>query len=470
MSTELIAFIALASLLVLILVEVPVGIAITFAGTIGVVLLYGYAQAGTVLGATAYTSTAKYALLVVPMYVLLGCVVANAGIGAGIYRVTNKVVGRFPGGLAATAVAATSVFSGISGSSAADVATFGRVSVTEMARHGYSKAEAAAVVAAAGAFAVLIPPSIVLIIYGIIAQVSIGALLLAAIIPGVLSALALMTFVIVRAFVRQRLGWVPEGETAAASTMSSATEVASGVLVAGEEIFEVEADGRGPRAWLQDGLAVMYAAIIFLIVIGGLYSGIFTATEAGAVGALAALIIALVARGSRSTSVARLLTTSMRETVDVTSMIFLLLLGGSVFTFFLASSGLADDMASWALGLPVSPHLVVALFLVLLIPLGMFLDGLSILLLTVPLAAPVVMDLGFDGIWFGILMIKMIEIGLLTPPVGINVFIISGIAGIPAEKIFRQTLPFVILDLCVTAFIFSVPGVVTWLPNLAGVG
>ncbi len=469
MSAGMVAAIVVALLIVLILAEMPVGIAIAGSGSLGVVLIEGTESAGNIIGSAAFSATAKYALVVVLMYVLLGTLVANAGVGAGIYRVTNRVVGRLPGGLAATAVAATSVFSGISGSSAADVATFGRVSVAEMAKHGYSKAEAAAVVAAAGAFAVLIPPSIVLIIYGIVAQVSIGALMLAAIVPGILSAFTLMAFVIVRAVLRRRRAGaevvVGHARTEVAAPVGAAA-VPMGPLTEGEEVVDL-----GPASaptLRSDLVAVVYTAILFVIVMGGLYTGVFTATEAGAMGAVTALLITLVYRSGTTETRGRIFVRSMREAVDVTSMIFLLLIGGTIFTYFLASSGLAADLADWILDLPVPPLAVLALFLVMLLPLGMFLDGLSILLLTVPLAAPVVMELGFDGIWFGILMLKMIELSLLTPPVGINVFIIAGISRERAEKIFRQVLPFVVLDLAVTAVLFAFPAITLWLPTAAG--
>ncbi|HWH31299.1 MAG TPA: TRAP transporter large permease subunit, partial [Egibacteraceae bacterium] len=194
-----------------------------------------------------------------------------------------------------------------------------------------------------------------------------------------------------------------------------------------------------------------------------------TGTEAGAVGAFAALVIAIIARRSSDKSLPQLLIASAREAIEVTSMIFMLLIGGAVFTFFIVSAGLPITVTEWILGLPVDPNIVLALFLLAIIPLGMFLDGLSILLFTVPIMAPVVVQSGFDGVWFGVLVVKTIEMGLITPPVGINVFIISGLVpDLRVEHVFRRVGPFVALDLAVTALFFLVPGIVTWLPRAAG--
>jgi TRAP-type C4-dicarboxylate transport system permease large subunit len=475
----LVALFVVAACLVLIVLEVPIGLAITGAGLLGITLLFDPLTAAQVLAEKPYAASAKYGLFVIPMYVLLGSLISNVGIGEGIYRFTNRLVRRLPGGLPATAVLATALFSGISGSSAADVATFGRVSVTEMSRHGYERAYAAAVVAAAGTFAVLIPPSIVLVVYAILAEVSIGAMILAGVVPGILSALILVAFVMIRA-------WLGRRPTAAGAAESGSRSPApawpvgrwhpdrpAGLLQAERPPVMSSSDlvpaAGGPSATLRSDLpAVFYAVVLFGIVVGGLYLGVFTATEAGAVGAFAALVIALIARRYRTERLRTVLVRAFAETANVTSMIFLILVGGAIFTYFVAASQLATDFTQWTLRLNVSPLAVVAIFLLVMLVLGTFLDGLSTLLLTVPLAAPVVDSLGIDGIWFGILTLKIIEIGLITPPVGLNVYIIAGITGVPAESIFRRAVPFVVLDLVVTAAFFAFPGVVTWLPGLAG--
>jgi C4-dicarboxylate transporter DctM subunit len=430
----------------LVLAEAPIALSIGGAAIVGILYLDGSDDASSVLTSIFYNSSSRYALFVIPMYILLGCLIANAGIGENIYRAVHRVVGRLPGGLAATSVGATAMFSGISGSSAADVATFGRISVTEMSRHGYSRPYAAAVVAAAGTFANLIPPSLGVVVYGLLADESIGRLIIAAIVPGVLSALALAAFVVLRAATSaeedgrggRRIS-APEDPPAAVETSTVAADL----------------------------VGVVYAGIIFAIVVGGLYGGFFTATEAGAVGAFAALLITFVKRTTNRTR-RQILGDSLRETAQVSSMIFLLLAGGAMLSYFMATSGLARQLAGWVVDLPVPPKVTIALVLLLILPIGMVLDGLSILLLMVPIVAPVALELGFDGVWFGILLLKVAEIGLITPPLGINVFIISGVTRVPTSSVFRQVRAFVALDLAITSAFFFVPELVLWLPSVAG--
>ena len=480
MTLEIIMLVAFAAFLTLILLEVPVGLAIALSGILGVALQTGMPVADRVLATTPYSGSAKYSLVVIPMYILLGTLIANSGLGAGIYRAVNRVVVRLPGGLAVAAVTATALFSGISGSSAADVATFGRISVNEMTRHGYSKSYAAAVVAAAGTFAALIPPSVTLVIYAIIAEQSIAAMIVAGIVPGGASAVCLASFLVVRAWTGPSEMGGRRGAGPVAASMATALEEAR--VGASQRTGARGSSGRSSpslddpnekmlrrRANRADAMSVVYAGVIFLIVVGGLYGGVFTATESGAMGAFAAAVIGLVAHRSRTTiSLRELLRSSLHETASVTSMIFLLLIGGAIFSYFVASSGMPRALMTWTATLDVPPMMVVALFLVVLLVLGMFLDGLSMLVLTVPLIAPVVEGLGFDGVWFGILVLKTIEIGLITPPVGINAFIISGIVNVPVVQVFKRLVPFVILDLAVTAAFFAFPDLILWLPRLAG--
>lgn len=459
MSGETVALISIIALLLFIAIEVPIALALTGSGVIGLALLGQGHNITGVLGSTAYSSTAKYALFVICMYVLLGALISNAGIGIAIYRSVNRIVGRLPGGLAATAVGATTLFSGISGSSAADVAAFGRISVQEMARHGYRRDYAAAVVAAAGAFAALIPPAIGFVLYGIIAEESISALIFAGLVPGILSCVLLAVFVVLRgrftrAADRRQFGGRPATAAASQVTATPTPELAQRSLAS--------------RIARSDSWGVIYAGIIFLIVVGGLYSGQFTATEAGAIGAIVAIVITVVEVLKNKTSLFWTLADSFREAVGTSSMIFLLLVGGGVFGYMVTLSGLPQSLtrAVEAAGFP--PMAVAGLMLLLLIPLGTVLDGLTLMLVVVPLMAPIVTGLGLDGVWFGVLVLKAIEIGLVTPPVGLNVFIISAATGAKVEQVFRYLIPFVALDLAVTAVLFLFPEIVLWLPRLTG--
>jgi C4-dicarboxylate transporter DctM subunit len=444
---------AVAMLLGLIALELPVGLALGISGIAGTIVLEGWPVASRVLETTPYYSTARYTLFVIPMFVLLGALVANAGIGAQIFSAVNKVVGRMPGGLPATTVIATAAFSGISGSSAADVAAFGRISVQEMTRKGYSPNYAAAVVAAAGAFAALIPPSIVMVVFAIAADVSVGSMILAGVIPGLMSAAILAGYVVWR--------------TVRARRRSGASPVDTPIDLVVDDSEDAEF-ARYQQSNAGAIVGAVYAFALFAIVIGGIQFGIFTSTEAGAIGAFGAMLLVLVVKRPRGLTRRTIVSRSLKETSSITSMVFLLLVGAAIFNYFLISARVPTDLAEWTAGLDLPGHVVLALILLLMLPLGMVLDGLSIVLVVTPIVIPIVVDLGFDPIWYGILLIKMTEIALITPPVGINVFVIAGIMkSTKVEQVFKAVFPFVVLDLAVTALLFAVPPIVTWLPSIA---
>lgn len=438
-----------AAFFIAILIDIPVALAIAAAGLVGIVMLEGFEIATYTLSSVFFSSAAIYSLFVIPMYVLLGALMSNAGIGERIYRTVERGIAWMPGGLGATAVGATCLFSGISGSSAADTATFGRLSVNEMSRYGYKKEYAAAVVAAAGTYASLIPPSVGIVIYCVIAELSIGKMIITAIVPGVLSAIVLILFVVVRAMI----------------TPYTAGYGAKPPKVMDSSTGNVVKPKRG--SLLHDLSGALYAVVIFAIVVGGLYGGMFTPSEAGAVGAFAAMMIAFFAK-PKGVGMKFLIQRSVLETSEFTSMIFMLLIGGAILSSFVSISGLASSMVEWTTSLPVSPKFIVACILLLLLPMGMVLDGLSMTLLVVPLTAPLVLELGFDGYWYGILVLKMIEVGLITPPVGMNVFIVSGLTGVPSSRVFRYVSIFVALDLTITALLFAFPELILWLPRMMG--
>jgi C4-dicarboxylate transporter, DctM subunit len=447
------------------LTEMNIGLALLFGAGTGIFVIGGFERVEAVFSSGPFRSASLYSLFVIPMYILLGSLIANSGIGQAIYRSINVLVVRVRGGLAATAVIATGIFSGVSGSSAADLAAFGRVSVAEMSRHGYAKGYAAAVVAASSAFAVMIPPSLGLVIYGILAEVSIGKMLVAGLIPGIASMIVLTLYVIASAYVKHHRE-AKQVEVAPARLVG----VGAGGPVGAEadrEVSAAEAALTQPfRA--SDLLALGQAGVLFLIVVGGLYSGLVTVTESAALGAAAALVITIVNPRYRTEGLWTTLKVSLRETSYYTSMIFLLLLGGAAFTYLVASSGVANDLANWMQGLDISTGLLLALILVALLVAGMFMDGMSLLLVSVPVLLSTLTALDVDLIWFGVLMVKMVEIGLITPPVGINVYILSSIVQIPPERIFRYVVPFVALDLALTTLFFVFPDLVMW--PVSGVG
>jgi tripartite ATP-independent transporter DctM subunit len=441
MSSNMILIISISTLLLLILGSVPVSFSLLTSGTIGMILLRDQNFAYNTLANQPYATTAKYTLLLIPMFVVMGMLVLQAGIAKDVFGFSAKVLRRLPGGLGFATIAACAGFAAVTGSSAATVATVGRLSISEMRRNGYSAAFASGIVAASGTLGILIPPSVVLILYGILTGESIGELLLAGIIPGIVSAL-LYTLVVL---------W------------RSRTDIGPQFIV--DDGFEIEASSRSSEIW-----SAVKVLVLFLTVVGGIYTGIFTATESGAIAAFVALLMLLwTAIRNRGFKLRHALRKALEETTEVSTMVFMLLIGGSIFTFFLVSGGYARDFAEAITSLEVNRYIIVALCLLSLIPLGMILDGLSMLLITVPLFYPVVTELGFNGLWFGILVVKMIELGLITPPVGINVYVVVGASpGLKIEDAFKGIWPFGVMDLLTITLLFSVPSITTWLPSVAG--
>lgn len=437
----------------LILLRAPVAFALGMSGLVGILMDLTPAQAVDTLATLPYTASAKYGLILLPMFILMGMLVSHAGLVAGVFDLAHRLTRRLPGGLGLSTVLACGFMGGISGSSVADSATIGRLAVGEMAKRGYEKAFAAALVAAAGTVAILIPPSIVLVVYGSMTGESVGQLLLAGVVPGVLSILATMLVVV---WSHYRGTAYADGRAGHAQRAAAAVETHQWSTPLRTRLF-----------------GIIGGTSLFVIVVGGIYTGIFSATESGAVGVGAAFFLATLyvltsPRGelSRPRRVVTMLGGALRESGNVTAMVFALLIGASVFTHYLVISQIPTDFASWVLELDVHPGVVVALFLLLLIPLGAFVDGLSLLLIVAPIAYPVITALGYDGIWFGILMVKCIEIGLLTPPVGLNIYVVSGLyPDLKVERIFKRVMPFIVMDLLLTCLLFTFPDLVTWLAS-----
>lgn len=438
---------ALAVLLFLFAAEVPVAFALGIAGLSGMIQMEGVSTALSSLAAIPYNTTASYTLTVVPMFILMGLLVSHSGMIDGIFNIAQRLTRRINGGLGVATVLAATFFGGISGSSVADAATIGRVSIGEMCKRGYDKPFAAALVAAAGTVDILIPPSVALVMYGIVSGASIGALLLAGIIPGLLTA-AVYIVLIVAISGRYKRDQTPEQAAAAA------------------KVAPVQR---------KDVFGVIGGAMLFFVVVGGIYSGAVTATEAGALGTFAALVMSIVfvmvwRRAGSRRPVVDLVREAFGETGALTAMIFALIVGATIFSHFLVLTGLPSGLSEWVIGLGLPPALVVIVLLAILLPLGMFIDGLSLLLILGPLFHPIVTELGYDGIWFGILFIKCIEIGLLTPPVGLNVYVVSGLfKDLRVEDVFRRIMPFILAEFVVTAILFAFPDIITALPRWAGV-
>lgn len=459
MSTGLIILIAVVILLSLLAIETPVAFSLAASGTIGLILLQGTSYASAVMTTAPLLATSRFAFTIVPMFVLMGIFGVHGRIAEQVFAVANHLFRRVPGGLGCATVAACAGFAAVTGSSVATAATMARLSIDHMLEYGYPRRLAGGLVAASGTLGVLIPPSIILIIYAILTGESTGALLAAGIIPGVLTAIFYVAYVVL---VASRQVVAPDPEAVRASVARTADTIDAMIDQArSEREAKVEARLRD-LPWR----GVFRVGVLALIVLGGIYSGVFTATESGALGALAAMIFMfweLRREGLRV--IASRVRSALLETSQTTSMVFVIVVGSVIFARFLTVSQVPQQLTEFVLDLPLEPWVIVALLLLAMIPLGMALESLSILVITMPLIYPAVIALGFDGIWFGILVVKMIEIGLVTPPVGIAVYVTAGSSSLEPEEIFAGVWPFILMDLLVIVVLFAFPQIVLFLPN-----
>jgi len=428
-SGPLLGVLGFALAVALVLLRVPVAVAMGLVGTAGLWLTGGAATVGFVLGAAPFEAVFPYSFSVVPLFVAMGVFAARSGLSAALFRAVDALVGRFRGGLALATVGACAGFGAICGSSLATAATMARVAYPEMERRGYAPSLAAAAVAAGGTLGVMIPPSILLVIYGLLTEQSIGELFAAALVPGVLATLLYMAAVILALTIRPDLA--PPGEPP---------------------------DPAERRMALHE---VWPVVLLFVVVIGGIYAGLFSPTEAAAVGAAGAVLLA----AARCTLTAAVLADAVLETARICGMIFFVLMGAAVFNHFVEMTGLPHGLVEWVEAAGWPPLAVTVAILVFYVVLGCFMDSLSMILLTIPFVFPVVLELGHDPVWFGIVVVTVAELGLITPPVGMNLFVIQGtVPGLKLSTIVRGLPPFLLADLVRLALLVAFPQLALWLP------
>jgi tripartite ATP-independent transporter DctM subunit len=426
-----IGIIGMIALTIMIVAGIRIFVAAGLVGFFGLWALRGFDKAVGIAGHIPYSDTTNYALSVLPLFILIGHLAHHAGIVQGAYRCARAWLGWMPGGLAVATIFAAAGFAAVSGASTATAAVFARISIPELLRYKYQPGIAAAVVAAGGTLASLIPPSAIMVVYGIITETSIGGLLMAGFIPGVISALLYASIIVVRFRINPALGQSVHG-------------------IPWRERFVT----------LPDALPIVF---VIGAVIGGMYTGWATPTEVGALGAFIVFVMALLKRSLTG----RGLLDSLLDTVKLTVMIFSIIWGVLIFVRFLAFAGVSSSFSDWIVAIGVSPYLVLLFVIVLYTVLGMFMDGIGMLLLTLPVIFPVMMKLDFDPIWFGIIVVKMVEVGLLTPPVGLNCYVVSGVRpDIPLQAIFRNVWPFVLMDFACVGLFTLFPDIVTFLPRL----
>lgn len=484
-----------ASLLVaLLLVRVPVAFSLLASGVVGIYLVQGMNPAQSVMARMPYDTVSSFTMIIIPLFVALGVMASRGRLAVDGFAAAARLTHRLPGGLGIASVMACAAFAAVSGSSAATVVALGPTAVKEMIRHGYDKTVAAGVVGAAGTLGILIPPSVALVLYGILTRESISALLLAGIVPGLLSALAFAVAVLIRAKVQPHLFGrrVVADQDDAQATISvpaeqefvGATAGQIGAHTAADSATDphvgstARADGSvvaadlPPSQSLQDFRisSLVRLAALFGVIMGGIYLGIATVTEAAALGALLALVFYIfdlfdLPRGTRAEQAKE----TFAESVRLTGMTMALLIGGAVFSYFLVIAGVPAAFGDWVVTLSAPAVVIAALIIMGFLVLGMFIDGLSIMLIAVPLTYPVMMDLGYGGIWFGIIVVKAIEIGLITPPFGLNAYMVAGTTpGLDVKQAFRGVLWFLPLELGLIVVLFMFPDLVTWLPAMAG--
>ena len=424
-----IGFIGTAVLIVLVLAGVRVVYATATVGLLGVVAMIGWDAGATNIGMIPHAKGSVYALSVLPMFILIGFLAYHAGMTQSLFDAARKWLGWVPGGLAVATVMATAGFAAVSGASTATAAVFSRVAIPEMLKYGYDPRLAAGVVAAGGTLASLIPPSAILVIYAIIVEESVGRLLVAGFIPGIVSALVYAAIIIIRAKINPELGRPITGFTW------------------GERFRSVP--------------GTLPIAFVIVIIFSSMYAGWATPTEAGAVGSFVVFVIALV-NGMRWTT----LREALLETAKLTVMIFSLIWGVLIFVRFLGFAGLPEMFADFVVGLPFPPIVIMICILLFYVVLGMFMDAIGMLLLTLPVVYPAVIGLGYDPIWFGIIVVKMCEVCLITPPIGLNCYVVAGVRpDIPLSAVFRGIGPFFICDILTLGLFLAFPGIITWLPD-----
>ena len=421
-----------ALVFILLFLGMPIAFALMFVGFAGISYLTSIEAALPIAARTVYEVSAYYPYTVIPLFIVMGGFAGSSGMTKELYSTFDKWFRKLPGGLGIATIGACAGFAAVSGSSVATAATMGTVALPEMKRFNYHPRLATGTVAAGGTLGFLIPPSIGFIVYGMLTEQSIGKLLVAGMIPGLILAVAYMAIVVV---------WVKLNPSVA----------------------PVSPEAVSWRDKLSALLGVWEPLAIFLLVMGGIYGGLFTPTEAGAMGATVLFLVAIVKRKLNRQN----LVEALLEAVRISVMVLFLVAGANVFSYFLALSTIPMKVASWAAALEVSPYLIHTIIVIIYLFLGCFLDAISMMVLTMPVIYPVILALGFNPIWFGVIAVLMMEAGLITPPMGLNIFTVSGVAkDVPIETIFRGVAPFLLSIFAIVILITIFPKLALFLPNM----
>jgi len=431
MSPATIGIIGIALLVILFVLRMPVGFAMAMVGFVGFSYLVSLGAGLDILARDIFYTFSSYSLTVIPMFVFMGCIASGAGMSKRLYDAGYLVLGKLRGGLAMATIAGCAGFAAICGSTNACAAAMGKVSLPEMKRYHYDDSLATGTVSAAGSLGILIPPSTIFIVYGIMTEQSIGKLFIAGVFPGLILA---GLFIATVALVCWR-----NPSLAPVGAESSWKEKLDGIM----------------------GVAEML--VLFLLVICGLFLGWFSPTQAGGAGAAGALVISLIRRQLTWQN----FLDAVKDTLRITCIIMVIVAGAMVFGHFMAVSKIPLVLADWVSALPLPPMAVMAVIVLIYLMGGCFMDSLAMIMLTVPIFYPAVIALGFDPIWFGVIIVLVVEMGVITPPVGINVYVVKGIAdGVPLETVFKGVWPFLLAELVMVVILLLLPQIATFLPSL----
>lgn len=433
LSPDAVAVIGFVALFGLMLLRVPVGMAMGLVGVTGYAYIAGIGPALKLIGQSSMRTVTDYTFGVIPMFMLMGALVSVSGVSKELFRAANAFIGHMRGGLGVATVLACGGFAAICGSSVATAATFSSVAYPEMRRFGYPQSFSTGVIAAGGTLGAMLPPSTVLAVYAILTQQDIGKLFMAGIVPGLLAMLFYVFTIMI--IVRVRPDWLPKGEQ---------------------------------KSWGERvrGLKDVWAPLVlFMFVIGGLYGGFFTPTEAGGVGASGAFLLGVLRGKLDKAGIREALLSATRTAAAV----FTVLIGALLFGYFLTITQVPQKLTEMLTGLGVGRYGVLAMIMVMYLVLGCLMDAMAMIILTVPIIYPVIVQLGFDPIWFGVIIVMTVELGLIHPPVGMNVFVIkSVIKDVSFTTIFKGVIPFVITDLLRLVVLISFPIIALWLPARMG--
>jgi C4-dicarboxylate transporter DctM subunit len=431
MSQIIVGVIGIVIILLLLICGIPIGFSMILVGAAGFAYLVNIPAALQIVGVSSFAVISSYDWLVLPLFILMGCIFARAGLGQSLFRLAYNLIGRLPGGLSIAAIGACAIFSAVSASTLATAVTIGVTAIPQMREYKYQSGLAAGICAAGGTLGILVPPSTVFIIYGILTETSIIELFIAGILPGVILSIMFMLMIFIRARINPTIA--PPGERTSAKEKLEAIGECAEVLV------------------------------FIILVLGGLIIGWFTPTEAGGIAAFGAIVISL-ARKRLSWQGFK---DALRDSVRNTGMIFACLIGAFILTPFVAMSRIPMELAGLISSFGLPPVLVMALIIVTYFILGCFIDTMAMILLTLPVYFPLVTRMGYDPIWFGVVVVLAVEMALITPPIGMNVYVICGIArDVPMEEVFKGVIPFVLVEAAFLIVLIIFPQFALFLPGL----